>query len=397
MTRFTAEEFEPKNNPPHSTTAKTGTTPPGAGGAPGTATGGGGGRNKAFFARVNERFADFDTWLPQMFPGETAGEGQTALGVVVGCIDDLSNAPDDASDATTMKAALLLCKHANIDPATLGYVAPTSPPSGGGNGAAPGSSAGGTAGGPGVPTDWPEMGKAAYYGLVGDVVRTLLPQTEADPVALLAQYLVYFGNAVGRGPYYLVESSKHFTNLFALMVGATAKARKGLSADRVRSIYREADEAWEGSCIRGGLSSGEGVIHAIRDPIFALRKGVMTQIDPGIDDKRLMLDEREFFSALEVMKREGNIVSRIVRDAWDGRPVLETLTKNTHTRSTGGFVSIAGHITLDEYRAKLDHTSMSNGYANRFQNFCVRRSKMLPFGGDPVDETELREDKGRAR
>ena len=41
--------------------------------------------------------------------------------------------------------------------------------------------------------------------------------------------------------------------------------------------------------------------------------------DPGIDDKRLLLDEREFYSALEVMKREGNILSRIVRDAWDCR------------------------------------------------------------------------------
>jgi hypothetical protein len=49
---------------------------------------------------------------------------------------------------------------------------------------------------------WPVLGAAAYHGLAGEVVATLLPQTEADPVALLLQYLVYFGNAVGRGPYY---------------------------------------------------------------------------------------------------------------------------------------------------------------------------------------------------
>jgi hypothetical protein len=64
-----------------------------------------------------------------------------------------------------------------------------------------------------------------------------LPETEADPVALLVQYLVYFGNAVGRGPYYQVENDKHYAVLFALLAGETAKARKGTSAGRNRHIY----------------------------------------------------------------------------------------------------------------------------------------------------------------
>ena len=66
---------------------------------------------------------------------------------------------------------------------------------------------------------WPALGAAAYHGLAGEVVNTLLPQTEADPVALLLQYLAYFGNAVGRGPHYQVENDKHFANLFAAAGG----------------------------------------------------------------------------------------------------------------------------------------------------------------------------------
>ena len=120
-----------------------------------------------------------------------------------------------------------------------------------------------------------------------------------------------------------------------------------------------------------------------------MKNGVSVMTDPGVEDKRLLLDEREFYSALEVMKREGNILSRIVRDAWDCRPVLRTLTKNTHTRVTNGFISIVGHITIEELRQKLDHTSMANGYANRFLFACVHRSKMLPFGGDALDATDL--------
>jgi hypothetical protein len=42
---------------------------------------------------------------------------------------------------------------------------------------------------------WPApIDEAAYYGLAGDIVRTLEPQTEADPVALLIHVLVGVGN-----------------------------------------------------------------------------------------------------------------------------------------------------------------------------------------------------------
>ena len=57
-------------------------------------------------------------------------------------------------------------------------------------------------------------------------------------MALLLQYLVYFGNAVGRGPHYQVENDKHFAILFLLLAGETAKARKGLSAGRIRAHLR---------------------------------------------------------------------------------------------------------------------------------------------------------------
>jgi hypothetical protein len=236
---------------------------------------------------------------------------------------------------------------------------------------------------------WPTLGAAAHHGLAGEVVAALLPQTEADPVALLLQYLTYFGNAVGRGPHFMVENDRHFSNLFVLLAGETAKARKGLSAGRIRHIFDTADPDWARECITGGMSSGEGILHAIRDPVYAIKRGVSVMTDSGVQDKRLLLDEREFYSALEVMKREGNIVSRIVRDAWDCRPLMQTLTKNTPTRVSKGFISIVGHITIEELRQKLDHTSMANGYANRFLYGCVHRSKLLPFGGDALNATNL--------
>ena len=162
---------------------------------------------------------------------------------------------------------------------------------------------------------WPVLGAAAYHGLAGEVVTTIAPQTEADPVALLVQFLVYCGNVIGRGPYCQVGKDRHFANLYSLLVGDTAKARKGLSANHIRDFYMMVDPEWAENRVRGGMSSGEGIIHAVRDPVSAMSRGVMKLKDPGVTDKRLLLDEREFYSALAVMQRQGNTLSTVIRDS----------------------------------------------------------------------------------
>jgi hypothetical protein len=238
-----------------------------------------------------------------------------------------------------------------------------------------------TANGHDQAANWPVLSDPAFHGLAGEVVARILPNTEADPVALLLQYLVSFGNAVGRHPYYLVEETQHFANLYSLLVGETSQSRKGTAADRIRPIFEIADPTWAHERITGGMSSGEGLVYPIRDAVFAMRKGVEELVDAGVSDKRLMLDEREFFQALTVLKREGNTLSRIFRDAWDCRKRIGSLTKHSPTHATDPYISIMGHITPDELRQTLDHTSMANGYANRILFACVSRSKLLPHGG----------------
>ena len=227
---------------------------------------------------------------------------------------------------------------------------------------------------------WPVMANDAYLGLAGKVMRVIEPHTESDPVAILVQYLASFANAVGRGPHYLVEGDRHFTILNAVLAGDTSKSRKGTSAGRIRAIFKIADEEWESNCVKSGLSSGEGLINEVRDPVMKEGDDGPEIVDVGVDDKRLMVVEAEFAGALTVMHRPGSILSRVVRDAWDGRD-LAVLTKNRPTRATGPHISIVGQITVDELRAKLDRTSMANGYANRFLFACVRRARLLPHGG----------------
>jgi phage/plasmid primase-like uncharacterized protein len=239
---------------------------------------------------------------------------------------------------------------------------------------------------------WPEpLDAAAYHGLAGEIVRTIEPHTEADNAALLVQVLVAFGALVGRGPHVRVEGDQHHGNLFVLLVGETAKARKGTSWGRVREIF---------SCVGGwpnvasGLSSGEGLKYAVRDPIERAERDKKTgnteivQVDPGVADKRLLVIEAEFAQVLRQGARAGNTLSATIRSAWDtGR--LATLTKNDPITATGAHICIVGHITADELRAELTATDSANGFANRFLFMAVRRSKVLPFGGGRIPEAVL--------
>ena len=253
---------------------------------------------------------------------------------------------------------------------------------------------------------WPTLGKSAFCGLAGDIVRTIEPHTESDPVAILAQLVTFFGNAVGRGPYFPLEADRHYMNFYVVLVGNTSKARKGTSAGHVRSLFVQPEELglgdaiavdddlsvgkpWGSANLASGLASGEGVIWIIRDQIEQKQpikeKGVVTGyqvvvVDGGVPDKRLLVIEPEFSRVLQTMGREGNTLSAIIRTAWDSGD-LRSLTKASPARATGAHVSIIAHITAHELRKRLTETEAANGFANRFLFVAVKRSKLLPDGG----------------
>lgn len=233
---------------------------------------------------------------------------------------------------------------------------------------------------------WPsKLDDAALIGLPGDVVRTIAPHTEADEAAILMQLLVAFGCAVGRGPHYQVEGSQHNLNMFAVLVGSTSKGRKGTSWSRIRQLFELIADDFATQRVASGLSSGEGLIWAVRDPIERLEKSKdeqprMVVGDAGVDDKRLLVIEEEFSSVLKVASREGNTLSPLIRRAWDVG-TLQTMTKNNPAKATGAHISIIGHIVFDELRRYLSQTESANGFANRFLFLCIQRSKSLPDGG----------------
>src|SRR5262245_64079929 len=65
------------------------------------------------------------------------------------------------------------------------------------------------------------------------------------------------------------------------------------------------------------------------------------------------------------------------------------MTRSSPLRATGAHVSIIGHLTIGELRASLTRTDAANGFANRFLFLLVKRSKVLPFGGDTLDDVVI--------
>ena len=237
---------------------------------------------------------------------------------------------------------------------------------------------------------WPgPLAPEAFHGIAGEIVNMIAPHSEADEVALLAHFLVAFGNVVGRSAHFVKGGTRHYPNLSAVFVGSTASG-KGSAKDDTFFVIRQVDPDWFEAQIQSGLSSGEGLIWAVRDPIEEQQaikeKGrvvdyQMVVTDPGVKDKRLLLVETEFGSVLRVLERDGNTLSALIRQAWDSG-CIRILTKNKAARATNAHISIIGHVTHQELLKYLQNTELWNGFANRKLWFAVRRSKFLPDGGE---------------
>lgn len=236
--------------------------------------------------------------------------------------------------------------------------------------------------------DWPDA--PIYSGLLGEIVSLLEPHSEADPIALFVELLATFGNCVGAGPHYKIGGTYHHANLFLALCGETSTARKGSAHDWVTEVFRHVDPCYTDKCILGGLASGEGVIHAVRDAKVRHDKtGTEIMVDEGISDKRRLFFESELAGRTFIaMKREGSTLSAVLRQAWESSN-LAVATKNMDERSTGAHISVIGHATVKELLATLRPEDIAGGFANRFLFFVVRRSKQLAVQTEP-DEQELR-------
>ena len=247
------------------------------------------------------------------------------------------------------------------------------------------------------------LGEAAYHGPLGDFVKAWAPHTEADPAAVLATTIVGFGSIVGAGPRQTVSGDVHPARLWAVVVGASSAARKGMSYKPARNLLDGVDPFWAGHCTASGLSTGEGLNHRVRDrdigTVTDKKTGQETEIveDKGVDDKRLFLLEPEFARVLVVMARKDNTLSAIARGLWDSGDA-GVMTRTSPAATHGAHVCIVAHVTMEELRRALSDCDAANGFTNRFLWVYAERHGSLPFGGqaDPKEVEKVRARLARA-
>lgn len=239
---------------------------------------------------------------------------------------------------------------------------------------------------------WPELPPGALHGPLGDIVRSLAAHTEADPAGILGSLLVYFAAALGPGPHFRLSGGKQAARLFVVVIGDSARARKGAAEGMARWVIGQADSAIVGPRRMKGLNSGEGLIEAVRDAKWGLDKnGNDVLIDKGVDDKRLLLYEAEFSGRLlPAARRQGSTVSALLRMAWDEGD-LQTMNAKNPLRATDAHVCVLGNTTVGELVTGITDADVQGGLLNRFLFFAVRSGQRLPFGGalEDADVVEI--------
>jgi hypothetical protein len=256
---------------------------------------------------------------------------------------------------------------------------------------------------------WPDpMGRQAFHGLAGEFVDLVAPTTEADQQGLLVQFLAAAGNVIGRGPGIVADGTFHPPNIWAVLIGESAKARKGTSWARNRQLFELVDDDWVRARVSSGLSSGEGLAWQVRDERIIRRKakrgedgdedGMVEEVaDEGVVDKRLLVMETEFAQPFRAMQRDGNTLAIALRCAWDTTPI-GGLTKKEPTRAHHHHITLVGHITAAEARRVISETDIRSGLVNRMLLCCVKRARELPaWGGGHLDSSQLAKLSDRVR
>lgn len=234
---------------------------------------------------------------------------------------------------------------------------------------------------------WPELREDALVGLGGDFVRLWDPHTEAYPAAVLHIFLATSGCWFGGGYFVSGGNTRHAAKVWPILAGDSSTGAKGTAVAVNRTFWNRFDRRFLEMHTASGLSTGEGLIRAVRDANGDDPNA--DGFDEGVLDKRLWVDASEFVSVLEKSRREGNSLSATLREAYDDQ-VLQNLTSGSPLKATGSHIVVTPQITPAELVAKLSSTDVANGLANRFMLVCTRMSKTLPEGSMPSDD-EIRQ------
>ena len=233
------------------------------------------------------------------------------------------------------------------------------------------------------------------YGPAGELVKKASQYNEAHPAGMLADFVVAFGNMIGRGPYFNINSTHHYTNEFLARVGDSSYSRKGGGRDAIDEPLKIIAKDWYLGRVVSGFGSSEAIVHSVRDTriqkVFQKKKNRYEDVvTPGVDDKRLCIREPELASIFVLAGKAESRADIVLREGWDSKPLRNIVKGATEGINNSAFcmephISISGDTTRHELVSKLPKGADENGFGNRFLYCYVYRVKLCPNGGPDLD------------
>ena len=223
---------------------------------------------------------------------------------------------------------------------------------------------------------WPTLDRAALYGLAGEIVEAIAPNTEAAPVAMLLTLLTAFGNAAGAGARAMVLDDEHPARLllpwlarrhrerrerlsrpFALFSALPTTFGFPLRALAASPRVKRLSHDWVGTCEPTRASRSRNA------PSWSSPNSRICWSSMRAMGARL----RWFFAA------------HGTRGACRACAKEQRLAEGAHS-------ALLGHVTPDELRAKMPETDFTNGFANRVLLASVKRTQRIASPA-PLDST----------
>ena len=216
----------------------------------------------------------------------------------------------------------------------------------------------------------PVLHDDAYRGPVGEYLRHVADNSEADPVGVGINLLAFLGVMLGRDVSFTAgKAVRHYPHVWAVVVGETAAGGKGVAADTADLVLAAIDPnptRWEMS----GIGSG---------PHF---------VDRLADRPRALIREHELGSVFRTCSRQHETLGTTLRNAYDGKTLRAGSRGSGQKQASGYSVGAIGSITPAEYRDLTSALSIADGSANRWLPVWVEIGNgddLMPFG-DTIDE-----------
>ncbi|WP_327294468.1 DUF3987 domain-containing protein [Streptomyces sp. NBC_01197] len=227
-----------------------------------------------------------------------------------------------------------------------------------------------------------EAFEAMCYGPIGKAVKAVEPQTEADPIGVLASVLAMYSAALN-GTVRLSDGKP--VAVWTVLAGRSSIGRKGTALKAARGILEPAIGGFLDSRTEGGISSGPSLTQKLYE-----KEEDTAGTEGGLDGRVLIIDE-EWSENLKRVRRCPTFSTKL-RACWDGTTIRHTTKQESMVveRPVLGFHT---HITPGEWSKYVGAVDALGGSFNRLLPVVVERSKMLPWDHTPVfpETPELRE------